>query len=377
MRGSYGPLVLQGTPHERGLAHGRALAREIRAVVNLWKEDLERTYACRADEVIARFLDATGFVRSMQERLPDLWDEVRGLAAGCGVDLATITAFQMVDELWLNGEEAMAAHCTCVGFDPTPEDPALLAQTIDVERFRDGFQTVLRIQDLDTGVEALVMTCAGLIGLNGLNNHGVGVCCNAQMQLAHEDCGLPVACVVRGVLAQRSQEEAAAFLHEVPHASGQSYLLGGPRGAEAYECSPNGVAVVGPQGQGGAVWHTNHPLESQDHAPWYRALLAATEDDPFLQNSRIRLATVERLLAGLPLGPNADRAVEILSSREPSRHPICATGGDGELYQEAGLFTFAATIMALSEPPELQYTFGPPDRNPFHRASFETSPESG
>jgi isopenicillin-N N-acyltransferase like protein len=370
VRDRYEPLLLRGTPYERGLTHGRVLAREIHAVTELWKKDLERSYARSADEVIERFLDATGFVRSMQERLPDLYDEIRGIAVGSGMDLATMTAFQMVDELWLNGEDVLGGQCTCVGFHPSGDEPAVVAQTIDVERFRDRFQAVLRIQG--SGTEMLIMTCAGLIGFNGLNDHGVGVCCNAEMELAHADRGLPVACVVRGVLAQRSRDEAAAFLQEIEHASGQSYLLGDPDGVRAYECTPHGVVGVDAQSAEGAVWHTNHPLASQDHAPWYRALVAAHGDNPFLENSRIRLETVKRLLGGRSFASRSDRVTGILTSRESARHPICAAGEGDELYAEVGLFTFAATVMTLSSPPQLRYAFGPPDRNPFYCATFVT-----
>jgi len=46
------------------------------------------------------------------------------------------------------------------------------------ETFRHGFQTVLHIRYPDTDLEAFAVTSAGLIAFNGMNNRGVGICCN-------------------------------------------------------------------------------------------------------------------------------------------------------------------------------------------------------
>src|SRR5436305_701694 len=76
--------------------------------------------------------------------------------------------------------------------------------------------------------EAFVLTQAGCVGLNGVNARSVAVCTNALWQLDGSRAGLPVAFVVRGLLRQRSADEAAAFLRRVRHASGQNYVIGGP-----------------------------------------------------------------------------------------------------------------------------------------------------
>ena len=39
------PLILEGTPYQRGLAHGVTLRNEIQAVVSLWEEALERDFS--------------------------------------------------------------------------------------------------------------------------------------------------------------------------------------------------------------------------------------------------------------------------------------------------------------------------------------------
>ena len=51
--------------------------------------------------------------------------------------------------------------------------------------------------------------------------------------LNHSRAGLPVAFVMRGVLERTSVNAAAAFLEDVPHASGQHYALADPDASRA------------------------------------------------------------------------------------------------------------------------------------------------
>jgi isopenicillin-N N-acyltransferase like protein len=68
-------------------------------------------------------------------------------------------------------------------------------------------------------LEAFVLSFAGMIGLNGLNKRGVAICCNSLGQLMGRPDGLPVACIVREVLKQESEGDAAAFVQQIEHAS--------------------------------------------------------------------------------------------------------------------------------------------------------------
>jgi hypothetical protein len=124
---------------------------------------------------------------------------VRGIADGCGLPFDTMLAFQLIDELWANGDMIAGEHCTAIGFRATAEEPAYVAETLDVESFRDGFQVVLHIVEPGLGVEALIASVAGSIGFNGINNKGVGLCANTLLPLNSRTDGLPVAFVVRGL----------------------------------------------------------------------------------------------------------------------------------------------------------------------------------
>ncbi|MBM4466001.1 MAG: hypothetical protein FJ014_10700 [Chloroflexi bacterium] len=365
------PLLLQGSPYERGLAHGETLRSQIHEVVGRWKGELSHMYQMDADEAIARFLGGTDFVPAIRRWTPDLLDEMRGIAAGADMAWETILAFQLLDEMWSNEDVFFAGHCSSLGFPAHAAEPAYVAQNVDVESFRDGFQVLLHIKHAASDLESFVLSTAGLIGFNGLNNQSVGICGNALLPLRGCRDGLPVACIVRGVLQQRTVQEAVTFLQTIRHASGQNYIVGGPAQVVDLECSANQVVPFAPAGWRGVVWHTNHPLVNDDYHAWYKA-----EDNPFLPNSTARYQSMERRLAHPPQGTRLDQIKEILTSQDSPEHPICGSQGPDELYTRLGLFTFASTIMVLGDEPALHVSFGPPDTAAYRRFVFGQSAAS-
>ncbi len=79
-------LVLEGTPYQMGMIHGKALKPEITELIKRWKADLARTYKVPAEDFIKKFLKYTDFRPSIERWTPGLLDEVRGIADGAGVE---------------------------------------------------------------------------------------------------------------------------------------------------------------------------------------------------------------------------------------------------------------------------------------------------
>ena len=98
------PLSLEGTAYQRGLAHGETLRAKIQELVRIWQAELSVGFEMDAGEVIRRLLQRTNFVDAILKWTPDLLDEVRGIADGCGLSFDTMLAFQLLDELWANGD---------------------------------------------------------------------------------------------------------------------------------------------------------------------------------------------------------------------------------------------------------------------------------
>lgn len=367
--GAVTPLVLHGTAFERGLQHGQSLKTEIQESIRRWKGTLANEYGRKPDDTIRRFLDATNFMPAMERWTPGLLDEIRGIAEGAESSFETVYTFQLLDEMWNNADAIIGEHCSSLGFRASKGVPTWVAQNIDVEAFRDGHQVVLHIQDPDTEIESFVITSAGVLGFNGMNSHGVGICCNGMMQVPSSSTGLPVACVLRGALQKKVSNEAVAFIREVSHACGQNYLVGGREDVVSLECSANNVVRFQPEDSTYAIWHTNHPLATDDLQPWYRQAMETNDLHPFVINSRTRLESLKRQISSLPKA-SVEGIHSILASKEDATHPICGSGKPGELYTEFEMMTFASTIMELSATPQLHVAMGPPDCHEFHALSF-------
>lgn len=77
-------LELSGTPYERGHTHGRLMKEDIHKLLQLWKEDIRRSTRMDADEFISIFLAGTDYRSAIETYVPELLEELRGIAEGSG-----------------------------------------------------------------------------------------------------------------------------------------------------------------------------------------------------------------------------------------------------------------------------------------------------
>jgi hypothetical protein len=359
-------IVLEGAPYSRGVHYGTAVKDEIHHYLRLWKANLQQSYKMEADAFIKKFLARTDYVSAMKKWTPDLLEEVRGIADGAGVDFGTMLVYQWVDEYWVQGESVAAEHCSGLGVGRRGARPAMIAQNLDIEGFNDGFQVILHVKHQDSDLESFVFTPAGLIGANGMNNHAVGICANTLAQLDNCRDGLPVACVIRGALAQKTTRDAIAFLEQVKHASGQNYIIGGPDLPYSFECSAHKVSRFQPSAGSDVVWHTNHPLANDDYHSWYRSFREKNKNNPkSATDSEVRLECVKNRLEKIGGTVDIEAIKSILKSRDPDNHPVCRP-----LKNRSAPYTFGSLIMVLSDKPELHVAPGPPDVVPYQVLRF-------
>jgi len=356
-------IRLGGDPRSIGLQHGQILKDEIAAVYGKWRAIMEGTFGMPADQFVREFLASTQYAEAIQTYTPALWEELEGLAEGSGQDFQDVLAFQLVDEYWVRADSLAHAsdkhHCSSIGVSARNGQPAYVAQNMDLDTWMEGFQVVMRIQPAD-GPEQLVFSCAGLIGLTGMNSAGIGVCVNTLMQLQANTTGLPVAFLIRGILGYRQGEAALDFLQKTPHASGQNYILGIGEAVRDFEASCQSVVEL-PADANGNVFHTNHPLVNKDFKPWYAEVEtagpASTSRKP--GNSEIRFSSVREQLKASP-DPTADNIKEVLRSKTDPGNPVCRNMVNGKSF-----FTFGSVIYTTSGKLSMQVTSGPPDESAY------------
>ncbi|MCK2218753.1 C45 family peptidase [Actinomadura sp. ATCC 31491] len=296
-----------GGPRELGRAHGEQARAAVRRAREAWRE-------ATAGSGVAELVGGSPLLGTVQRLMPDLAEELRGIAEGAGVPFADVAAYNWMDEGWWMRRRHLREHgCSVVGAERAPGGP-YLAQNMDLPAFMDGSQLVLRLRPAG-GPEQLVLTSAGLLALTGVNAAGVAVCVNTLGMLTGDPYGLPVAAMIRGVLARRDRAAAVGFLRAAGHASGQHYAVGDATGLDSLECSAAGAVPV-PLREGRLV-HTNHPLASADLDP---DALRKLRDTGRVRDSENRLRFLEGTLR--PDGTR-DEAEAMLAD---DTVPICVPG---------------------------------------------------
>ncbi|HWE81267.1 MAG TPA: C45 family peptidase [Gaiellaceae bacterium] len=329
-------LDVTGSPHERGRAHGEALREKIELARELWTAHTGLTPGTGDAARRAAYLGAA------ERWTPAVVEEMRGIAEGANTGFEAIFELNLADELRVFDG---AAHCSSLGVRVAAAAP-ISGQTMDTPAWFAGLRVAVRAVD-EAGMGTLAFTVAGTPALCGINSAGVSVWCNALYQLMSSPSGVPVSCVVAHLLGSPSLEAAAHFVREVPHASGQHYLLGSPEGIVSLECSAS--SVVEARTDGPAVWHANHPVAG------------SRRSDPGASSSSIaRDAFMGVALAGA----TSDRDLcAILSDRTVPVAKVGGGGGDG--------YTLWAAVAEHRVPPRVLASAGPPSEGTWEEVVLE------
>jgi hypothetical protein len=340
-----------------------------------WKTNIGEVTGLNPDRYLARFVEETAYLPAIERWTPALMAEVRGVGEAADVNFEDVYAYQLGDEEWLFRRDVLREkrggldHCTAMGVFDEGAGPPLLAQNMDIPNYYDGTQVLLHVKHHDSDLESFVFTPAGFIATTGLNNQGIGICCNTLGQLSSSREGLPVAFIVRNVLEQRSRQDATDFVRGINHAAGQNYAIGGPDGIVDLECSAGQVVQFTPQRT--RVYHTNHPLVNDDYAPRGDAPASlftpasaaeSTVATKVKSNTEIRFDCVADRLRD----PDEPITVEVIQSILSTRDtPICVSRGSPH-----GSLSLGSLVMELSVPPILHLAPGPPAETDYKTWTF-------
>jgi len=360
-------VVLEGTPRQRGRIHGETRKTGILSHIEQWKTYLEISNQMDPETYIDQFLEETNLLQAVKRWTPELLEEVQGIGEGAGVDFKMIFALQLPDEEWwfqgekkaqgLSGIGSNVDHCSAVGVQGQAGNSNFVAQNVDVPGYFDGHQVLLRIKEPKNNHESLVFSVDGMVALAGLNNHGIGICCNALLQLNHSKDGLPVAFVHRGVLSRSNFGDAIDFVFGIQHASGQNYIIGDPKQVVGLECSANKVVEQLPRREAAILCHTNHALLNDDilvrSDPGNSVNMPQPEK--VLSDTEIRLNTLTGRMNSFAKPVQVEEIKSILSSHDPPENPICR-----HKTSNTATMTLGCLIMELTASPTLYLASSPP-----------------
>ena len=339
-----------GKPRERGQAHGEHARDLIASGLDRWRADLSK-HGKDADRLWKGLSRESGFRDAAARWTPDLLDEIEGIADGANADPDAVFAINCLDEAWWWGERP--GGCSAVAVADRGGRP-VIGQNMDLDTWMDTTQVVLRLEP-DDGPKQVLLSRAGLVGLCGANEAGVGVVVNTLDTLAHASDGLPVALVIRMLSQQTALDDVESVLRSVRHASGQAYTLASSDGeVVGFEAGGDHVAEYqNDHDRPLARWHTNHPLADAANA-------SAAGDDWASSSTVPRL---DRVTSAMDTLASVDDLKDVLSDAEAG---VCMFPGRWR----ADGFTFGSIVMSLDTPPEIEVAPGPPDRTPYVRVPF-------
>jgi isopenicillin-N N-acyltransferase-like protein len=215
------------------------------------------------------FAENTGHINTVKELVPELYQEMQGIADGANVDFNELFLYQSFDELFLflmkSGALDIAdGHCTTLGVYGRKNLPNYVTHNNDIPTYHEGAVTVLKIKYPNSDLVILQQTFAGQIAQNGVNNYGVGVGMNTIADLPTSDQGIPVSFNVRKILETKDRNEAVDYLKSVHFGTAMNYLIADREKVISVETWENKVVVLDIYEDNYAI-HTNHTL--QENAP--------------------------------------------------------------------------------------------------------------
>ena len=352
-------LEIEGGPRELGLAHGRAFGDLISAGLADWDTMIQENCGVTRDKFIESFLAHINYRTAIEKHLPHLLEEVEAIAEGAEQDPTLIFAWQLIDE-WIDFavENYIAAKCSSLGgYDQGEGIPPIIGKTQDLPHLFLDRTALIRTKTREA--EFFNSGVVGVIAQDGLNDKGVGVCCNHIGHLARDPAGIPVAFLLRAVLERASSVgDAIGIAGSMSSASGMNYVFGDRERVADVEVSAHDVVDCENAPSIKRYWHTNHPLANEnyvDDIDLWREL-----PDNEAGNTAARLASLEKSL-GDPSRPlDLDCAKQALSSREG---PVSALPEDD--YP-----TINGLIVEFYDEPVLHFCVGAPVQGEWHEFRF-------
>lgn len=273
------PVVfLEGSPADRGLAHGQMLGEPIHDYVEkvrevcasqgvLWEQALKKVRRFRA---------------ILQDEQPDAFQELEGIARGAEISLDTIVALNAPHELRLND------GCTTIVALPqaTQSGHVLIGKNYD-EPYQRLKTDALFVVSSGRGPRFVTLASVGTLSRDGFNDCGLVLLGNGlQGPGDGHRRGIPFPILRRQLLAQPSMSAVQRVLETQPRSHACNYTVAFASGeARALEASVDQVYGVPPTD--GLLIHTNHFVAPD---------AAGLNDDRTTEHSRFRLDRVDRLL---------------------------------------------------------------------------------
>lgn len=298
--GRHRRIHASGTRYDIGRQHGEAHRAEIRRFLD---DRLTRIGA-----ILGRPVDLPDFSATIAEhatviedRLPALSEELRGLAAGAGISMDEAYLLQLRRELV--GYRSVRPAGDCTTFGRMAGGATVLGQTVDLNGDMASELTVMELEPTDTGRRLALVSFTGLLGYLGMNDRGLAIGLNLVLAGAWRP-GIPGYMAIRHLLDEAtSVDDCIRRLAALPLASSRALTIADGTRLVTVEYVLDEMVVF----EGDELVHANHFLHPD--------FVDRDELNPFARTSSMRrqVACAAALVA-LPVEADAETYLDVLAA---------------------------------------------------------------
>lgn len=257
------PLIkIKGsTPHERGVQYGIQAKRLIIECIQSYMGHIKKVAGLTWTEMKEK---SALYTQLIENEMPDILEEARGVALGAGVDFSNIMALNCRYEVLnhpLKREYTEENECTTYAILPEAmEDGKMVfGQNWDYRPFALKHTVLLSIEEED-GMRIIGLAEAGSLMRNGFNTKGVGITASS-LKSTHDsnEIGIPTTFLRRRILKSSSLSEAEKLIMNWKRSVSNNILIATKSGeAINYEVTTKNAYKILPNN--GIVTHANHFL---------------------------------------------------------------------------------------------------------------------
>lgn len=234
--------ISSADPYERGVQHGSQVREYILAICEGYKKSFAKkgfTWQ-EAQEM------AMAYVPVLDQKMPDLMHEARGIAAGAHVELSIIMLLNLRYELLkLKKEtpETMTENAECTCFAVLPEAAGgrtFSGQNWDKDLFVEKQLYVIHIDECN-GTKILGLSEPAQLIRNGMNSYGLSLNCATLLStLDGKGSAIPTNFMRRRILQCKSFDEAVSLIENFKPDVSLNYVIASVKEhkAAAFETCP-------------------------------------------------------------------------------------------------------------------------------------------
>ena len=276
-------LEVRGSAYERGYRYGS----HFRPLLNRLLKANYRYYSEVGGIAKERLLRrASTYRRYTEDFSSTVSDEIKGMADASGVKIDEIYVLAAFNELYY---PAPRNHCTsfAVRNGATRDGLTYVGQNNDeaIEPWLNGDCVTLTRMVQRSAPNVLIYTYAGVPAQMGMNSHGFSLCVNA-LHYDRASTGVPMFCLAREVLNQKSVEDAIQLIRGTKRPYSLNFVMGDTKQVVDVESTPRALEITTSDD---IVYHTNHYVCSKDPR-------VGSQRDKKFRNTKTRCRRIQDLL---------------------------------------------------------------------------------